>query len=578
MTEGPMQPPNPVWGATSGEPVATGLKGYPSAATGPRQLTAAQMDRLTSYGVAQEVQANDVLFRPGDSTYDLVVVESGQIDIVRPPTHSEPEAVVTSYEAGGFLGELNLLTGQSVYLIVRVIRAGRIHRIAPDQFRRLMAEDPELSDILLRTFLSRRDALRTSHVARGIEIVGSGMSSEALALRTYAARQRLPHVWLDVDSVAGEAILHFARLSASDLPAVILHDRILRRAQPGALAEALGLHYRWAGGAIRDLTVIGSGPAGLAAAVYGASEGLSTLALDSVGIGGQAAASSRIENYVGFPSGLSGFDLTQRAALQAMKFGAELSSPCEVVAIDNSGGHPRVQLSDGTEISTRSVVIATGAKYRSLPIPNWHMFEGAGIYYAATDLEARACVDRPVAVVGGANSAGQAALFLASRGCSVTLVVRGADIAARMSAYLVDRLQHDDRVRIEVNAEVTGVHGESSLESISLTRTTNHGPVTAQRSCVGLFCFIGAQPATGWLAGVALDKDGFVRTDIQLDAATLGPLWSALGRQPLPFETNVPAVFAAGDVRVGSMKRVASAVGEGASAIRSVHTAIGLRA
>ncbi|GAA4692525.1 FAD-dependent oxidoreductase [Nocardioides conyzicola] len=542
-----------------------------------RQLTGPQFERLVSYGVAQEVRVGDVVFRPGDPGYDLIVIESGRIDIVSPPTRDEPEAPIASYGAGGFLGELNLLTGQAVYLTARVVEAGRIHRIAPDQFRRLMADDPEVSDVLLRTFLWRRDSLRESPAARSIEIIGSGMSAEALALRTFAARQRLPHVWLDVDTLPGRAVMDLVPLGAADLPAVVLRDRVLRRAQPGSLAEAIGLSYRSTTGTIRDLLVIGSGPAGLAAAVYGASEGLTTLLVDRVGIGGQAAASSRIENYLGFPSGVSGYDLTQRAALQAMKFGAELSSPCEVVRIHPTGGHLCVQLADGTEIDTRAAVIATGAKYRALPVPGWKDYEGAGIYYAATEIEAQACAGRPVAVVGGANSAGQAALFLAQRGSPVTLVIRGHDIGAGMSAYLIDRLRHDPRVEIRVGTTVVGVAGDGVLESISLASSGVDGVDRVERPCVGLFSLIGADPATEWLDGISLDGDGFIRTGAQLEAGDLLPIWTVLGRQPLPFETSVPAVFAAGDVRVGSMKRVAAAVGEGASAIRSVHSAIGLR-
>ena len=260
-----------------------------------------------------------------------------------------------------------------------------------------------------------------------------------------------------------------------------------------------------------------------------------------------------------------------------MKFGAELSSPCQVVAVESAGGHLKVRLSRGPDIMTRSVVVATGARYRSLSLPEWTTFEGAGIYYAATDLEGHACAGQPVAVIGGANSAGQAALFLAARGCAVTLVTRGNNLGARMSAYLMHRLEHDPRVDVQASTEVTGLRGDAALASVVLTRAGSQGPEVFERACRGLFCFIGAAPATEWLNGVELDARGFIRTDVQLDRVSLGSVWSGLGRAPLPFETSIPTVFAAGDVRVGSMKRVAAAVGEGASAIRSVHTAIGLR-
>jgi thioredoxin reductase (NADPH) len=517
----------------------------------------------------------DVVFGPGDVDYDLILVESGWIEIVSPATGEEPESVVARYGPGGFLGELNFLTGQTAYLMARVTEAGRIHRITRLQFRRLMAAEPDVSDILLRTFLARRDLLRDGPAARAIVILGSELSADSLALRSFAARQRLAHLWLDADSAAGRALAESTQITAADLPAVITGHQVLRRATTGQMARALGLAYPHTGTKPVDLAVIGSGPAGLGAAVYGASEGLNTVVLDAVGVGGQAAASSRIENYLGFPSGLSGQELTQRAALQAMKFGAQLSSPCRVVDLDTDGAHLTVMLSDGTTIESRAVLIATGVRYNTLPLERWIEFEGAGIYYAATELEARACRTEPVAVVGGANSAGQAALFLASRGCQVTVVVRGSDVAATMSLYLLARLRADPRVTIRVNTEVTGLSGGSTLQRVALTNNSTGD--MAEHLCAGLFCFIGARPATEWLADIALDGSGFIRTDAQLDPEELGATWTALGRPALPFETSMPTVFAAGDVRLTSMKRVASAVGEGASAVRSIHTALGPR-
>ena len=539
------------------------------------QLSGDQFARLIAYGVAQDVRIRDVVFRPGDPSYDLIAIETGWIEIVSPAARDEAEAVVATYGPGGFLGELNLLTGQTAYLTARVTEAGRIHRISHESFRRLMADDPETSDVLLRTFLARRDLLRDSQAARGIEIVGSGLSAAALALRTYAARQRLPHLWLDADSMAGQALMRLMPLAAADLPAVVTPTRVLRRATPGQLAAVLGLSYHRAAGKVADLTIVGSGPAGLAGAVYAASEGLDTLLLDAIGAGGQAASSSRIENYPGFPSGLSGHDLTQRAVLQALKFGATLSSPSQVIALDTTGQYLQVRLADGTAISSRAILIATGSRYRVLPLARWAEFEGAGIYYAATEIEARACGTGPVTVIGGANSAGQAALFLAARGNPVTLAVRGPDPASGMSAYLLDRLRAHPGVSIRPSAEVTSLAGEPELEAITVTDTAS--PEGAEQPCRGLFCFIGAEPATDWIQGMRLDSQGYIRTDVQLAPDALGPTWRALDRSPFPFETSVPAVFAAGDVRRGSMKRVAAAVGEGASAVRSVHAAIGMR-
>ena len=538
-------------------------------------LTDDQRARLRAYGAAEVVNAGDTLFRPGDLTYDLVLIEQGVVDIVSTPTDGTPEQIVVQHKAGAFLGELNLLTGQIVYLTARVSEPGTVYRVSRESFRRLMAEDPELSDLLLKAFLARREFLRFSPAARNIEIVGSSLSAQALALRTYAARQRLPHLWFDSETVDGTALMSAAGLTLADLPAVLTPGRVLRNATPGELAEHLGLSYHRAPGRVIDLAVVGGGPAGLAAAVYGASEGLATVLIDAVATGGQAAASSRIENYLGFPSGLSGTELTGRASIQALKFGAELSSPCKAATLDCSAGQLRVVLTDGTDIVTRSVILATGARYRALPLPRWSDFEGAGIYYAATELEARVCGNQPVAVVGGANSAGQAALYLASRESSVSLVVRGDDLFAGMSSYLADRLLASPRVTIHTQSEVTALHGDTSLSHITVTnRVTGE---THDAACTGLFCFIGAVPATDWLTGLALDEDGFIRTDLQLVDADLPEYWTDLGRRPLPFETNVPAVFAAGDVRSGSMKRVAAAVGEGSSAVRSVHAALGTR-
>ncbi len=540
-----------------------------------------QLARLRAHGESVDVAAGEVLFRAGDRSYDFVLVETAAVDIVREATLDLPEAVVGQHGPGRFLGELNLLTGQSTYLTARVTDGGRVTRVPPAQFRRLMDEDPELSDIVLRALLSRREYLRSGEGARSIELIGSPLCSNSLALRTWAARLGIPHTWIDVDSPDGARLLRLLDAGAGELPIVVTPTGVLRRATAGVLSAHLGLAYRGDGvdggdggdGAdtVHDLLVVGGGPAGLAAAVYGASEGLRTVLLDGVALGGQAAASSRIENYLGFPSGLSGAELTGRAMVQAQKFGARLNSPCEVVTLQADGSHLDATLSDGAHVAARAVIVASGARYRALPLERWSQFEGTGIFYAATEIETRSCVPRPVAVVGGANSAGQAALHLASRGSSVHLVVRGPDLYRGMSAYLADRILAEPAVRVHLGRVVTALHGGPPLDAVTVT-----GPDGAETlDCVGLFCFIGAEPATRWLTGVATDGSGFVRTDAQLSAEDLGDVWQHLGRPPLPFETSQPAVFAVGDVRAGSMKRVAAAVGEGASAVRSVHQVLG---
>jgi thioredoxin reductase (NADPH) len=556
--DGPVQPDGPLVPTKSASP----------------QLGDELFARLTAYGTPQETRPGDVLFKPGDVDVDLIVIARGSVDVIRTETADAPARTVAKVRAGGFVGELNLLTGQNVYLLCRVREAGTVYRVTPERLRQLMANDGELSDIIFRALVARRELLRRSTGAKAVEIVGNPRSASGLALRTYAARQRLIHLWFDADSPAGEALLASSGLTEDDLPAVVMPGTTLKRATPGTLGQELNLTYHRSAKKSVDVTIVGAGPAGLAAAVYGASEGLDTILLDAVGTGGQAAASSRIENYFGFPFGLSGADLTGRAVLQALKFGAQLASPCQAVKLDTdrNGGRLRLHLPEGEFIDSKAVIIATGARYRALPLERWPDFEGAGIYYAATELEARGCAGSPVTVIGGANSAGQAALYLAGRGCDVSLVVRGPDIEAEMSAYLVDRLLVHPGVTVRSRSEVTRLDGADFLEEINVTDRAADS--TRAQPCSGLFCFIGAEPATSWLTGIATVDNGFIRTDVQLNSADRGPAWADLGRTPLPFETNVPGVFAVGDVRSGSMKRVAAATGEGASAIASVHKAI----
>jgi thioredoxin reductase (NADPH) len=387
-----------------------------------------------------------------------------------------------------------------------------------------------------------------------------------MSLRSFAEHSRLAHTWIDVEDAEDiDALLETMGMSAQDIPVVITPTAILRRPSPATFAEHLGLTFRPTPGFIFDLVVVGSGPAGLAAAVYGASEGLSTVSLEALTIGGQAGASSRIENYTGFPNGISGGDLTARAAVQAMRLGARLNAPCEVAGLRTEAGFHVVVLGDGSEIPTRAVIVASGARYRRLPVDDLERFEGAGVYYAATDLEARVCDGMPVLVIGGGNSAGQAAIYLGQHSCKVTLAIRRDDLSQTMSRYLIDRIDADPQIDLLTGVEVCAVAGGEHLEQVTLRHAATDGRQTIASS--GLFCFIGAEPATAWLGpDVLLDRDGFVLTDRQLP----GPPAAGVPG-PLPFETSVPGVFAAGDVRHDSLKRVAAAVGEGSSAVRSVY-------
>jgi thioredoxin reductase (NADPH) len=512
-----------------------------------------------------------VLVAAGERDYPFLLLDTGAAEAVRTESRDRPELVLRRWGSGDFAGEWGLITGEAAFLTIRAVEAGTLHEIRRDRFLELLARDDELSSVIFREFLRRRDVLRTGEAAASIQIIGVAQSAAAHTLRTWAERERVVHTWIDVAEPAGAALVGALGIGADDLPLVITPTATLTRATAGELSENLGLAYRDLG-TVRDLVVVGAGPAGLAAAVYGASEGLSTLLLDGVATGGQAAASSRIENYLGFPDGISGEQLTSRGVVQAQKFGATVSTPCAVSSLELDDDLIRLQLTDGTQVPTRAVVIATGARYRRLPLRRWHEFEGAGIFFSATEIEAQGCHGEPVVVIGGANSAAQAALFLAAHASTVALVVRGESLSAEMSEYLVDRVQEHPGIAIHLATEVTALRGEDRLAGVQLTH--HAGGAVVSVPCTGLFCFIGATPATAWLDGIELDDDGFVLTDTELDHDRLSAGYATLGRRPLPFETSVPRVFAVGDVRRASMKRVAAAVGEGSSAIPSVHRAI----
>jgi thioredoxin reductase (NADPH) len=522
---------------------------------------------LTEFGEERDLRTGDVLYGPDHETWVFPVVIEGSLEVVR--IDGGRAERVAHFGPGQFVGELFMLTGQRPYLTVRASSDGRSLVIPPDEFRRLLATHPTVADIIFGAFVARREVLRTSSAALAIQIVGSRYSPEALALRTFAARNRLPHTWVDLEDADDvEALLAGMGVGVADTPVVLTPDAVLRHPTPGEFAEHLGLTYRPVPGHLFDLVVVGSGPAGLAASVYGASEGLDTVALDASGPGGQAGTSSRIENYAGFPNGVSGGDLVARTAIQAQRLGARLVSPCQAIGLRVEDGFHVVVLADRSEIPCRSVIVATGAAYRRLSLANLEQFEGRGVYYAATDLEARACGDADVLVVGGGNSAGQAAIFLSQQGARVSVVIRGPSLVSSMSKYLIDRIDADPSVEVLSDTQVRALEGDGHLGSVRL----EHAPSGRvwETGCTALFCFIGAVPATGWLDGtVVLDPDGFVLTDRSLPAADGRDQFT--GRDPLPFETSVPGVFAVGDVRRDSMKRVAAAVGEGSSAVRAVH-------
>lgn len=517
-------------------------------------------------GTRQPIAVGDHLYREGDPTYDFYVVVSGAVDIV--VRAGDEEKVVAQHGAGRFLGELNLLTGMRAFVSARVVEAGEVIAVPRTALQQVIATSPHLGDIILAAFLARRSAL-LSDAASTVRVVGSRFSPESLRVREFLARSRIPHEWLDPDRDTGvEVALREFGVEPDELPVVIANGSLLRRPTPGTLADYLGLTMGSIPERCFDLVVVGGGPAGLAAAVYGASEGLRTLGVEMVAIGGQAGASSRIENYLGFPTGISGGDLTQRAMIQAEKFGALFTTPCAATALGEEAGHLVIRLSDGTDIAGRAVIVASGARYRRLDVARLEDFEGNGVYYAATEMEARQCAAEPVVVAGGGNSAGQAALFLSEAGSPTTIVIRGPDLGRSMSRYLVNRILADPRIHVRTDTKITDLDGDRTLTSVRVTGPNGTEVVRG----AALFSFIGAEPASEWLSGcAALDERGFVLTDRSLGPADLDERWDALDRQPLPYETSRPGLFAVGDVRAGSTKRVAAAVGEGSAAVRAVH-------
>ena len=530
-----------------------------------------QIEVLMRYGEMRKTEAGQVLSRAGDASLDFIVVLEGALEVV--DDFAGEARIIVIQRAGGFVGELNLLTGQARYVSVVVREGGEVLAIPPERLKEVVTEEFNLSDIILKAFLARR-SWEMRNGGTGLRLVGSRRSRDAVRLREFAARNRLPHVWIELeDDPNAEALLERFGARPSEAPVAIWQGKdVLKNPTNAELAEAIGLTVDAPRKQTYDLVVVGTGPAGLGAAVYGASEGLSTLALESIALGGQAGTSSRIENYLGFPVGLSGFELASRALVQADKFGARTSVPREAVGLGRGeDGHYRIALSEGGEVVARSVIAASGARYRRLDVDRLERFEGVSVHYAATEVEAQRCKGEEVAVVGGGNSAGQAALYLAGRTRRVYLLIRGADLNKSMSIYLVKRVTETENVELLANTEVRELTGEERLEGI-LVEDSRSGACRTL-GARNLFVFIGAEANTGWLEGaVELDERGFVLTGGALDRSVLDRnLWRNLSREPYPLETSLPGVFAAGDVRTGSIKRVASAVGEGSMAVRLVH-------
>jgi thioredoxin reductase (NADPH) len=526
------------------------------------RLSEQQIETLASEGTRRETRRGELLFRQGDEHYDFFVVLAGRVAIFA-DRGTEAEQLIAVHGPGRFLGELSLLSGQPAFFTAVVQEPGEVLQVPPERLLRIVSQDAALGDLVLRAYLLRRELL--TGLGAGLKIVGSRFSADTRRLRDFAARNRLPHRWIDLErDPAAEALLGQLGVAPEETPVVLWGERVLRNPSNAELAAALGLRATRTPTAVNDLVVVGAGPAGLAATVYGASEGLATVALDGVATGGQAGTTSKIENYLGFPSGISGAELAERAAIQARKFGADIAVGSSATRLERRDGGYAIGLDDGTTLQTRALVIATGARYRKPAVERLQRFEGAGVYYAATFMEAQLCVGEVVAVVGGGNSAGQAALFLARHARSVQLLLRHRDLGRDMSRYLADRIERTAAIEVLPETEVRELLGEDALEGV----VVEHIPSGERRrlDVRELFVFIGAAPCTDWLAGeVALDEGGYVLTGP--DAAPA----ASPGEAPRLLETSLPGVLAAGDVRSSSVKRVASAVGEGSMSVRLVH-------
>lgn len=516
------------------------------AVTGTAVLSDAQLELLRRHGEERTADVGEVLFQVGDRTYPFIAILEGEAAVL----DASGEEIIRHGQRG-FLGEMNLLSGQTVYLTAVVTEPMRYLTVQREALRRLLFDDGPLSDALLAAFVARREVLQR-RTGIGIEILGPRTSSSTRELAAFAGRNRFVYTWRDPEQDESAA-LALRGVPESDLPLVRLPGgEELRAPSAGEVSRAIGVGLRLAPREDVDLVIVGAGPAGLGAAVYGASEGLSTLVVETSALGGQAGTSRRIENYLGFPAGISGSELVGRAVTQARKFGARTATPYRARALVPGEHRHVIELESGEEVHAKAVLLATGADYRRLPIDDIADYEGTSIFYAAGPLEAQTCGASRVGVIGGGNSAAQAAVWLARGGALVTLLHRRADLAETMSHYLIDEL---DRYGVAVRdrSEVAQLHGSAGrLEAVTV-RDGDRLPLAF------LFCFLGAEPCTAWLGGtVARDDKGFVLAGPQAGAKGL-------------LETSLPGVYAAGDVRAGSIKRCATAVGEGAMVVRFVH-------
>jgi thioredoxin reductase (NADPH) len=527
-----------------------------AAQTFPR-LSEEMAARVAAYGAEERLPAGTAVFARGDRSVDFFLVLEGRIEVFDPARGEEPLAV---HAARQFTGEVDLFNDHAILVSGRAAVDSRAVRVRRADFRRLVAGEPDIAEIMMRAFILRRMGL-IAHGQGGVTLAGPGHGADTLRLQRFLVRNNYPHRVLDTDQDAGaEGLLAGFAVAQAELPVVMCNERILRNPTTAALADALGLTEAIDPDHVHDVAIVGAGPAGLAAAVYAASEGLDTIVIESTAPGGQAGTSSKIENYLGFPTGISGQALAGRAQIQAQKFGARLAISRAVVGMECGEQPYRLLLEDGGSLRACAVVVATGARYRKLDVQDHEKWEGQGIHYAATAMEGQLCGGEEVVVVGGGNSAGQAAVFLSRMTSHVHMLVRAEGLAATMSDYLVQRIVSSPKITLHPRTEITALGGDDRLRSVTWTdRATGESET---RPIGNVFLMIGADPNTGWLSGcLELDAAGFVKTGADADGT---PLASA-------YATARPGVFAVGDVRSGSVKRVASGVGEGSVVIQAVH-------
>jgi thioredoxin reductase (NADPH) len=536
------------------------------------RLSAAQIERISAVGKRREVRAGELLIDIGDQKTGFYVVLSGSVDVVRPL--GEREEPVTTHGPGEFTGEINMLSARRSLVRARAATDGTVIDVDRDDLRTLVQRDPELSEILMRAFILRRLALM-GFETQDLLLLGSRHSGPTQTIREFLSRNGQPFSYHDIDTDPSvEALLERFQIGVQDVPVVICHGgHVFKNPTIEALSSTLGLSGDLDPGELHDVTVVGGGPAGLAAAVYGASEGLKVLVLETTAPGGQAGTSSRIENYLGFPTGISGQALAGRALSQAEKFGAAVSIGRTVVRLDCDSRPYRLYLSDGQVVRTRAIVIATGARYRKLDLPALSRFENAGVYYSATHLESQLCKGEEIAIVGGANSAGQAAVFLSGVASRVHMLIRGPGLADSMSRYLIARIESTPNIDLRTRTQIVDLGGNDGLEEVRWRQADAAEPEShAIRS---LFLMTGADPNTAWLDGcLIMDNKRFVKTGTDLLPEDLVAAHWPAARKPYLTESSIPGVFCVGDARASSVKRVASAVGEGSISIQLVHRAL----